>query len=148
MEINTIHILLVDDDEDDRVLFEEALEDLALDVRLETSENGLRAMEYLQDTKGTLPDIVFLDLNMPLVSGRECLEQIRNDEDLKTIKVVIYSTSFNLDTVMLLKNLGADGYLCKPGNYSDLKKAILTAINSIPNINDKNVDMHNFVIKP
>lgn len=139
---------MVDDDDDDRMFFEEALEDLGIDCLLETAENGQQAIRMLKDEGNGLPDIVFLDLNMPLLSGRECLERIRGIKDFRDLKVVIYSTSSDRDTVELLRGIGADRYICKPAGYDDLKKVLRTAIGIIWGHGGETFEKPDFVISP
>ncbi len=145
MRSDTIHILLVDDDEDDRMFFEEALEDLDMDTSFEHAANGPEALQRLANGKA-LPHIVFLDLNMPLMSGRECLGRIRADNGLKDIRIVIYSTSFDPFTADLLHGEGADHYIRKPGSYQKLKQAILMAIESLERDGKGPVAKRDFVI--
>lgn len=145
MRPDTIHILLVDDDEDDRMFFEEALEDLKIGAHFEHVANGPETLQRLGEGQ-VLPDIVFLDLNMPLMSGRECLERIRADHGLKDIRIVIYSTSFDPSTAARLHELGADHYIRKPGSYEKLKQAILSAIESLDRDGKRPVAKQNFVI--
>ncbi|WP_373519807.1 response regulator [Pricia sp.] len=147
MNNTNLHILLVDDDEDDRMFFEEALEDLNLKSRFEHVENGLEAIELLKD-KDKLPDIVFLDLNMPILSGRECLQRIRANDDLKNLKVVIYSTSFDPVTVEQLYQNGANRYIRKPGAFKELKQTISDAILSLEREDKKPIPKKYFVINP
>ena len=87
------HIVLVDDDSDDRFLFEEAVEGYQ-NVEFEGMENGVVLMENLY-TKNTLPDMIFLDLNMPEKDGRACLLEIRRSKKLKDLPVIVFSTSSN-----------------------------------------------------
>ena len=86
------HILLVDDDEDDQVLFLDALNQINKSVQCDVANNGLEAMAFLR-TKTQKPDIIFLDLNMPKMNGYECLTEIRKESQFKHIPVVIYTTS-------------------------------------------------------
>lgn len=139
-------ILLVDDDEDDRMFFEEALEELEINADFEHAANGSEALQRLTGGGGQLPDIVFLDLNMPLMSGRECLARIRADDGLKDLRVVIYSTSYDPVTADRLYDEGADHYIRKPGSYGKLKQAILTAIESLERDGKGQIAKRDFVI--
>ena len=86
------NILLVDDDEDDQVLFIDALNQIDDRFNCQVANNGLEAMASLRTKKPT-PDIIFLDLNMPKMNGYECLAEIRKETRFKHIPVVIYTTS-------------------------------------------------------
>lgn len=147
MHIDRKYIILADDDEDDRLFFEDALEDLMLDVSLESVTNGVEVMQLLNDKTRMLPDLLFLDLNMPLQSGHECLKEIRSDHRLKEVTIVVYSTSLNAETVDMLYKDGANYYICKPGNYNCLKKTIHKAISLVDQHKSKKVHKSEFIIK-
>jgi len=148
MQNPKLHILLVDDDEDDRMFFEEALEDMDLGIDFEHAANGIEALQRLTEKGRKLPDIIFLDLNMSLLSGRDCLERIRSHKFLDNLKVVIYSTSFDPGTVGILHKMGANHYIRKPGAYNELKRSIFTAIKSlVPDMEGEAVEP-GFVINP
>ena len=123
-----LNVLLADDDEDDCLIFKEALEELSVDSCLTTVNNGEQLMRELNARTERLPDIIFLDLNMPRKAGFECLREIKQDEKLKFLTVIIYSTSFEPDVVDLLYENGAQHYIRKPGDYTQLKKVIFKAI--------------------
>lgn len=125
---STLHLLLADDDRDDCLFFEEALNDLPVDVSLTTVNDGVSLMDLLSISNSQLPDILFLDLNMPRKSGLDCLLEIRAIKSLRGLKIVIFTTSFDIQTVNLLYNEGADYFIRKPGDFSALKKVILRAI--------------------
>lgn len=90
---NKINILLADDDIEDRELFAEALEDCGLDYNLKTFENGRQLLDYLNTSDKETKSLLFLDLNMPLLSGLESLKIIRSDDSFNDMPVAIYSTS-------------------------------------------------------
>jgi CheY-like chemotaxis protein len=108
-----LRIMLADDDRDDRFFFEKVLEELPIRSSLETVEDGEQLMSYLIKTPENIPDVLFLDLNMPRINGLECLSQIKGNEKLKQFPVIIYSTSLNVDVVDLLYKNGAHYYLRK-----------------------------------
>ncbi|KKN02418.1 hypothetical protein LCGC14_1117900 [marine sediment metagenome] len=128
MKTKAIHVLLIDDDEDDRMFFEEVLESLDLVTDFNYAENGSKAIEWLQGLAGKLPDIIFLDLNMPLMSGSECLEYIRGDYRYRDITIIIYSTSYDSGSAAVLRGLGADRYIRKPPTFEGLKRVISAAL--------------------
>ena len=84
-----LNILLADDDMDDRYFFEKALQEIPLETALTKVSNGEQLMGYLHENTARLPDILFLDLNMPGKNGFECLDQIKSDKKLGTIPVII-----------------------------------------------------------
>ena len=142
-----INVLLADDDEDDCLIFKEALEDLSADSFLTTVNNGEQLMRELNARTERLPDIIFLDLNMPRKAGFECLREIKQNEKLKFLKVVIYSTSFERDVVDLLYENGAQHYIRKPGDYIQLKKVISKAIKIAGTGNPAKPSKEKFIIQ-
>jgi CheY-like chemotaxis protein len=120
-------ILLADDDTDDCLLFTDALKDLPLATQLTTVRHGEELMSLLRATK-EVPDLLFLDLNMPRKNGFECLTEIKQSEKLRTIPVIIFSTSFEPDIVNLLHKNGARHYICKPNTFEQLVEVIHRAI--------------------
>ncbi|HEY0656023.1 MAG TPA: response regulator [Chryseosolibacter sp.] len=118
------HILLADDDEDDRALFSDALNEIYSRVKLTTAKNGVDLMKLLESWKGSLPDVIFLDLNMPLKNGFECLDEIKSKQQLRELPVVILSTSSQKETMDMLHRKQANVYIKKPGSYPELKTAI------------------------
>lgn len=124
-------ILLVDDDEDDRLFFQEAIEDLDNPIALEMAEHGEDALQQLEKKSGPMPDAIFLDLNMPVLDGHQCLKLIRSNPAFDAIKIIIYSTSYNPEVAKVLENDGANHYIRKPSNYLSLKNIINTALSII-----------------
>ena len=122
-------IFLADDDEDDRFLFQEALNEIKVPTRLTTVRDGEQLMTVL--AANDLPDMLFLDLNMPRKDGFQCLVEIRQNERFKQLPVIIFSTSFQPDAVDKLYERGAHYYIRKPSNFEHFKKVILQAINLI-----------------
>jgi DNA-binding NarL/FixJ family response regulator len=78
---------------------------------------------------GNLPDVLFLDLNMPLKNGMECLDEIRRDKKLKDLPVVIFSTSAHPGTVNRMYESGAHLYIRKPNDFNSLRKVIRLVLN-------------------
>lgn len=88
-------VFLIDDDSDDREIFEESLSSLNLNLNFVEAKNGAEALKKLEQPDFKKPDLIFLDLNMPIMDGRQFLVAIKNREHYKDIPVVIYSTSSN-----------------------------------------------------
>lgn len=119
------NIFLADDDADDRMFFEDALKQLPIPTQLTLSNDGLELMSNL----GTVvPDVIFLDLNMPSKNGFQCLEEIKNTPKLKDIPIIIFSTTTHEDAVNKTYQLGANYYMCKPHSFELLVKAIETVL--------------------
>ena len=123
MNNNTIHILLADDDEDDKLLFKEALDELSFSTQLSTVKNGQALMQLLTEKKEEFPDILFLDLVMPKKNGSDCLVEIKESEEMKKLPVIIYSVSGFEEYANFLCQKGAHFYLRK-SNFDALKRAL------------------------
>ncbi len=124
----TTRILLAEDDEDDFVLFRQALDEFKELTRLDWVKDGEELLDALKMNVTALPDIIFLDINMPRKNGFECLTEIRLHEDLKQLPVIIFSTSNDPALVSWMYNAGANLYLNKPTDFSGLKEKIQKAI--------------------
>jgi len=123
-------IFLVDDDVDDRDFFSDALNDIEASVRLTLFSSGEDVLEKLASTT-MLPDIIFLDLYMPVMGGEHCLARIRENKKYDNICVVIYSTLMDIDQIEVLFNAGANRFLKKPSSYPALKHALDRAFESL-----------------
>ncbi len=119
----TINIFLADDDPDDREIFLEVISEVVPHVNATIAKNGKELMLLLNE-KNVVPDIIFLDLNMPLMNGQECLVEIRNNDKLKNIPVIIYSTSWSREHIDDTFTKGANFYFPKPDSLTDLKTMI------------------------
>ena len=118
-------IYLADDDEDDRLLFLDAVQELSLPVTVKASEDGNQLLDTLYNAESGLPEIIFLDINMPVKNGFQCLEEIRSKQQrFNDIKVIMLSTSRSPDNINLSYQLGADFYAVKPSTYSELKELL------------------------
>lgn len=126
--MNRLQLLLADDDEDDCLFFKESLDALPIASQLTTVYNGEQLMQLLAKTTDKLPDVLFLDLNMPRKSGYECLSEIKLDPKLKQLPVIILSTSFEQAEVDQLCANGAQLCIRKPAQYSQLKGLIQEAL--------------------
>jgi Response regulator containing CheY-like receiver, AAA-type ATPase, and DNA-binding domains len=123
------NIILADDDVDDREMFEDALMEIAEhNVKLTKANDGRHLMLLLDETVPPPPELIFLDLNMPIKNGFECLNEIKQTQKLKNIPVVIYSTSSDKDFIDKLYDQGADYYICKPSTFPLLKNVIDRAL--------------------
>ena len=116
--------MLADDDEDDRLFFKEAFEEVKIKYDITAFSDGEQLMHYLNENENPLPDIIFLDLNMPRKSGMECLKEIRQNDRLKKISVAIYSTSSSEQDIEDTFVAGANVYIKKPNDFNMLKKVL------------------------
>jgi len=117
---SNISIFLAEDDDDDASLFKEAVTELVSDVNLVILSNGEQLMRQLE-TNEQLPDIIFLDLNMPVKNGLDCLKEIKSSSLWKSIKVVVLSTTSDDIQIKKCYSLGADVFVTKPPSYDKLK---------------------------
>ena len=116
-------IFLVDDDEDDQFLFKEALELIDPALQCETAYNGKIALEMLK-ANASHPDLIFLDLNMPIMNGFDLLIHIKKDISLSKIPIGVFSTSNNLRDKELTKDSGALFFITKPSDFQELVKKL------------------------
>ena len=119
---------LIDDDEDDRDIFELALQQVGKNYKCVTSGSCQDALQTLKN--GDInPDYIFLDLNMPLVSGRECLREIRKLSKFQHTPVVIYTTSSVQQDKEDVMQLGATSFITKPNKVSVLTNILKEVLN-------------------
>jgi len=117
-------LVIVDDDPDDRELFIEAVSELGNDLECIEFPGGLEILSRLKGDKGFRPDYIFLDMNMPLMNGKECLVELRKLKELDSAQIIIYTTSQRQDDVKIMLELGANAFLIKPSVFSHLRTAI------------------------
>lgn len=129
-KINTL--LLVDDDQDDRFLFKEALAEADDTVVYTEADSGADALEKLISGKISIPDLIFLDINMPRLNGLDCLKRLKGNDSLKYIPVVMYSTSASKEYQKECFNNGAELYIEKPSDFwqlcDELKNILKTVL--------------------
>jgi len=119
------YIFLADDDSDDRDFFADAMAEAGPGVVLKEFPDGMYLMDALLAVEpAALPEFIFLDINMPRMSGFECLEQIRKHEHLKDLKVIVHSTSSHPDNIQRAMESGASFYAVKPSSFEKLKSLL------------------------
>lgn len=121
-------IILADDDEDDRLFFTDAFDELKINTRVSTYNDGVELMDYLNDINSILPNILFLDINMPKKNGVECLLEIKKNERFNDIAIAIYSTSSSEEHVEETFINGANIYIKKPNDFQTLKKILADVV--------------------
>lgn len=114
---NNRPILLVEDDHVDILTIKRALKEIAVSNPVVTRENGEDALAYLRDPASERPCIILLDLNMPIMNGIEFLHLAKGDEQLKSIPVIVLTTSEEQQDKVNSFNLGVVGYMAKPVDY-------------------------------
>jgi len=146
MSSKHLNILLCDDDSDDCYFFNEALENLFLPTNLTAVHDGEQLMQLLTNETNELPHVLFLDLNMPRKNGFECLIEIKHNNELKHLPIIIFSTSFDQEVVNLLYKNGAQYFIRKPSEFPQLQKVILQALTLISKENIPQPPRDNFVL--
>jgi CheY-like chemotaxis protein len=124
MAEKSLNILLADDDMDDRNFFKDALTALPIKTQLKTVNDGEELMTYLSENAHQLPDVLFLDINMPRKNGFECLSAMKDDALFKDIPVVTLSTSSNKEKIAKIFKIGGHVYIHKPNDFGQLKQVI------------------------
>jgi CheY-like chemotaxis protein len=118
------HFLLADDDEDDVYLFCEAVAELGPAMKCDTAENGEAVFDILSQQSAEKPEIIFLDINMPVMNGWECLSRLKEDPASRHIPVIMYSTSAAEQDVDRAYSLGALTFLTKPEDHRELAQIL------------------------
>jgi CheY-like chemotaxis protein len=126
--LKPLKILLAEDDNDDRLFFSMALAALTIPTILATVEDGEKLMDYLFENTTQLPDAIFLDINMPRKNGIECLSEIKHNKKLQDLPVIMFSTSNSRDKIGMVFKNGAEVYIHKPAEFSQLKQVIFHAL--------------------
>ncbi len=122
------HICFADDDADDHLVFSTVMNELFPFVTLNSFYDCNDLVKYLDDENGQLPDIIFLDYNMPGNDGNQCLQLIKKTARLLHIPVIIYSTSNYEKLINESYKLGAYKYIVKPSSFDEVKTTVRLAI--------------------
>ena len=124
-------VLMAEDDQDDRLLVEEAFHELEIERDLLFVDDGEQLLDYLHqrnefadEMKFPRPDLIFLDLNMPRTDGREALREIKLNPSTHSIPVIVFTTSSSRDDILRCYELGCNSYLSKPASFDGLTKVI------------------------
>ncbi|HOZ50784.1 MAG TPA: response regulator [Chitinophagaceae bacterium] len=146
MTSTNINILLADDDKDDCLFFKEALEEIQIPTQLTVVHDGEQLMDMLIKKCKEVFHVLFIDLNMPRKNGFTCLQEIKSDPNLKHLPVIIFSTSYDEKNANLLSENGAQHYICKPADFSELKKVIHQALSLLSLKKMKQPNKDNFLL--
>lgn len=146
MDTKRLNLLLADDDEDDCLFFKEALGELPGAAHLTIVHDGEQLIQLLTEKSTALPDVLFLDLNMPRKNGFECLSDMKADEKLKHIPVIVLSTYFESTVANLLYKNGAHYCIRKPAEFARLKEVIQQALALIAQGSECQPEKENFVL--
>lgn len=134
MSISSNHprIYLVDDDQDDREMFTAALSLVHPDADVTELCDGQQLLDAVAENPGSLPDYIFLDLNMPKCGGMECIEKMLHDNRMENVTIAVLSTSSNPESIDKAFRLGANFYIVKPTSFSNLKAFIIKVLDGSP----------------
>ncbi len=142
-----IHITLADDDEDDRLFFTDAFNEIKVNTKVNTFNDGVELMDYLNDENTVLPHVLFLDLNMPRKNGIECLLEIKQNNRFKDIAIAIYSTSSSEDHIEETFVNGANIYIKKPNDFNTLKKVLSEVVTLNWQYHTSGLNKDNFLLR-
>ena len=123
-ESKTLHVFLVDDDQDDRSLFNAALIKTGMPVTFGSATCCDEALQLLGEMGEDVPDLIFMDLNMPDIDGFECIRRIRKVQEWDNIPIIVYSTSGSPLHVETAGNTGATAYFKKPADFTQLHQKL------------------------
>ena len=146
MNTDALHILLADDDEDDRLFFKDAIDEVKVKTVVTIVNDGSQLMNYLNQPDVKLPNVVFLDLNMPIKGGMQCLKEIRSDSRLKDLSIAIYSTSASEEDIEETFVKGANIYIKKPNDFGELKRILAEVININWQYHTSGLNKENFLL--
>ena len=122
------HLFIIDDDIEDQEIFIEAVKEVSEKIVCTSSTSGEDALKHLELQAKKLPDLIFLDLNMPKLNGKQVLKEIKNIPGLRTIPVIMYSTSFAPRDIDEIRQIGAAHHLLKPSRFNDLCGALTSIL--------------------
>lgn len=141
------YVVLADDDEDDRLFFKDAFEELKMQTKVDIYKNGVELMRALNYADAVLPNILFLDLNMPMKSGLECLKEIKSNPRFKDISIAIYSTSASEEDIEDTFVNGANIYIKKPNDFKVLKKILSDVVTLNWQYHTSRLNKDNFLLR-
>lgn len=147
MHTDYIHIILADDDEDDILFFTDAFDELKINTKVNTFKDGEELMNYLNTNEAVMPNVLFLDLNMPKKTGLECLAEIKDNDKMSGIAIAIYSTSASEEDIEKTFVLGANIYIKKPADFKKLKKVLSEVVSINWQYHTNSLNKDNFLLR-
>jgi CheY-like chemotaxis protein len=145
-DIDKLDIILADDDFEDRSFFREVLQDLKPGSTLLEFEDGKQLMDHLGDLD-KLPHLIFLDINMPLKTGIQCLKEIRENARFSNVPLIIFTTSSSKFEVDNAYNCGANLYIRKPYLYKEGVEALRKFFSDFDSSSILKVPRENFYVE-
>ena len=147
MQSGSLYVLLADDDEDDCLFFRDAFSEMKIKTTVKTVNDGAQLMDYLNNPENRLPNVLFLDINMPRKGGMECLAEIRGSARLKDLSVAMYSTSASEEDIEETFVKGANVYIKKPNDFATLKKVLGEVISINWQYHTSGLNRENFLLR-
>lgn len=126
----TKNILLIDDDPDDAMFFSQALTELSFPTNFRYVGNGIETVPELLKKDGYNPDIIFLDINMPMTNGWECLQELNGMPNLHSIPIIMYSTTDVEYLGMVPSDVGAAAFMRKASTFTEMKSGLSSVISA------------------
>lgn len=127
-------VFLVDDDTEDHEIFEIAFGKAFSGYTLVTADNAIDAIEKLKDDSTFNPDIIFVDINMPRMNGKDCVRELRKIQTLEKTPIVLYSTHDNHKEIVEAQQAGASDFMTKPGSIQQYTKVLQEMVNKYLNV--------------
>ena len=121
-------ILIVDDDHEDSDFFTEAVSEIDPEIKCWVAKDGVEALNLLTEEMIMSPDYIFLDINMPVMNGRETLIEMKKNTRFRHIPVIMYSTTSDTKEIRSFYELGAHDFLIKPHNFNKLVEALSSIV--------------------
>lgn len=121
-------IFLVDDDYEDHEIFQMALKKVDATFGLVVAESGIEAVEKFKNEPDFKPDIIFLDVNMPRMNGKDCIRELRGMPGLTKVPMILYSTHDSEREYVEAREAGASDFITKPASISDFSNALRTIL--------------------
>lgn len=147
MQEDFTYVVLADDDEDDRLFFIDAFEEIKIQTKVDVYKDGVALMDALNHPDSNLPNILFLDLNMPKKSGLECLKEIKRNKRFEDIAIVIYSTSASEEDIENTFVSGANIYIKKPNDFANLKRILSDVVTVNWQYHTSGLNKDNFLLR-
>ena len=147
MTTDYINITLADDDEDDRMFFTDAFREIKIKTRVNTFNDGVELMDFLNKEHSILPQVLFLDINMPRKNGIECLLEIKKNKRFDDMAIAMYSTSSSEEHIEETFVNGANSYIKKPSDFATLKKILADVVSLNWQYHTSGLNKDNFLLR-
>ena len=123
-----VNCFLIDNDVDDQEIFCLALQEIDPGITCTIADNGVKALEVINSHSSYIPTFIFMDLNMPLMNGKQCLEELRKIDRISKVPIYIYSTAADPRSIADVKQSGATDFIVKPASFKELTELLATLL--------------------